>query len=555
MSPETRGLPVGLLLGLLALALLGEGVFRLLRRARLLRAADPAEAVGLRILCALASVPWLCLGSDLTGIPITRATLLGSAGLLALAGAGAGRLGKSAFGGTERHGRSANPGPRGAKRPAGSTPPPERTIAAAVTRARTLAVSLARAAWRAPAAALLTLAAASLVLFSLVQVGVFPPREYDALVGYDLVGKILAEEGRIRSSVFTNLDFNAQCVYPPFTATNQGFWYLFHPPIQRLWVPLLAAGFALCFGSWVRRRTASPTAASLAVFLSLLVPELAFHLTVGQTDLPSKAYTALGLFALADRLRGRGRLATAALWLLAASTARSENVLFAAALGAVGAAALRGRRLRALLVPLPSAAFFVLWNLFFVNGLIGYDPGEYFLRSIPLDPGRMLRVFGYAFAVILEPENFGELAWLIGLTVGLWAWGRYGRAARGTRARPADGGEPTGREWESTPAGSRGAAATPRLRGEDLAGTLLLLLAVSFLLYMPFFYLWNERLNPIWTMHFTFKRGFFRFIPGLLAAFVALPPVLALLRRCEEASPAGAEPMESWEARRSRRSR
>ena len=78
---------------------------------------------------------------------------------------------------------------------------------------------------------------------------------------------------------------------------------------------------------------------------------------------------------------------------------------------------------------------------------------------------------------------------------------------------------------------------------------------MSFLFYMPFFYLWNERLNPIWTMHFTFKRGFFRFIPGLLAAFVALPPVLALLRRCEEESPAGAGPVEGREAPRSRRHR
>jgi hypothetical protein len=34
-------------------------------------------------------------------------------------------------------------------------------------------------------------------------------------------------------------------------------------------------------------------------------------------------------------------------------------------------------------------------------------------------------------------------------------------------------------------------------------------------------------------MDHTFKRGFFRFVPGLVTALLVTPPVLALVRRCD----------------------
>lgn len=495
---------LGLALGLLCLAALGEAFRRLLSALRLIGGVSRAESLGLRLIGGPALVPWVCLAMDLTGVPITRASLL--AGALGLA---AGALA------WERRRAPALRGEAAGRRPA-------QTVRAGVGRE---AVAWMRRCLSAPAAPLLSLVAASLVLFSLAQVGLYPPREYDGLVGYDLVGKVLALEGKLRSSVFTEIRFNAQCVYPPFTSTNQGFWYLFHPAIPRLWVPWLAAGFALAMGGWLRRRTGSATAAALAVVLTLIVPELAFHLTVGQTDLPSMVYVTLGFFAFADRLSGRGRLAAVAFWMLLATTARNENVLFAAAPALIGTVALRGRRLRAAFVLLPAAGLFLFWNLLFVRGLIGYDPGEYFQREIPIDPGRMLAVLRYAAEIIAAPENYGELVWLIPLTLLAWAYGRFARGVKWEGAQ--------GRALGSA-SGSPPAAESAALR-EDLTGRLLLLLAIAFVCYLPFFYLWNERLNPLWTMHHTFKRGFFRFIPGLLAAFVAAPPVLAWLRRCDEA--------------------
>ena len=62
---------------------------------------------------------------------------------------------------------------------------------------------------------------------------------------------------------------------------------------------------------------------------------------------------------------------------------------------------------------------------------------------------------------------------------------------------------------------------------------LLVLLAAMFVFYLPYFYMWDPNYEPLWTMEHTFKRGFFRFIPGILAAFVALRPIANALRKCD----------------------
>ncbi len=463
--------PTGLLVGLLVLFLLGDGFWRLLRRCGAIAGCAPAwsaEALGLRVLLALAAVPWLCIVMDLTTIPITRLTLGLASSVIALVG----------FVADAR---------------------PRRAALSPKTRSESAAHATPLVAM------LLVLATASLVLFSLIHTSLYPPRTYDALVGYDVVGKIMAYEGRLRSSLFTRIVYNAQCVYAPFTATNQGFWYLFHAATPQLWVPLITAGFALVVGSRVRSMTGSPTASGLATLLMLTPPEVSFHLTIGQTDLPSMVYATLAILATVEFLKGRAGLALPALWALVATSVRSEGILFAMALALACLIIRRARRWRALAIVLPALAFFAFWNFIFVQGLIGYDPGRYFRRELTLDPGRAWEVVRRAAQIIADPIAFGEFVWVIPLGIALWLLGRWG-------AR---------RNWW----GAGGDA--------SVSGPLLALLALSLVCYLPFFYQWDPQLNPLWTMEHTFKRGFFRFVPALVIACVASPPALRLLRRCD----------------------
>lgn len=474
---------IGALVGLLLLALLGDAAFRFLRRARWIAPDSSIEALGLRALLALAAIPWIFVALDLTGIKITRLSLAVIAVALELA-AVAMTWGK--------------PAPSGARRTSGAGLEP-----------REQAPQDAASAWnelrRSPAALVLAIVALTLPIMSLIHVTIFPVRVYDSLVGYDAVGKILALEGHYRSTLFTKLVFNAQCVYAPFTASNQGFWYLYWPAAPQLWVAITALGFALCMWSRARRWTGSATAAGLAVFLAFTPPELAFHLSVGQTDLPSMVFVALAVFALAEALHSRGSLAPAALFALLATTVRSENALFALAMAACVLVARKSQWRQAIMIALPAAAFFVFWNLLFVRGLIGYDPGRHFRSTLEFDLGRLGEVLSQAANIIAERGSFGELIWMIALLPVLWVLAALGRR----------------RGWFAG------------LPDTSVARTGLLVLAVCFVFYLPFFYQWDPKLNPLWTMQHTLKRGYFRFVPGIVLAFVSAPPILALLRRCD----------------------
>jgi hypothetical protein len=260
----------------------------------------------------------------------------------------------------------------------------------------------------------------------------------------------------------------------------------------------------MCLWSVVRRWTDSPTAAALATFLVYTPSELNFHLCVGQTDLPSMVFTALAVFAWVDAMRGGPGLRTAGLFILMAATARTEAVLFAMALAIVSPFLLPTRRWRAVWLFLPALLFFLFWNLIYVKLLMGYDASQHFRSTFDLDVARLGEVLGNAFQIIFFHGAFNELPWLIPVTILLWLGGRF---------------------WPTKP--------SPIHLRPGFTGLLLLAMLVCFVFYMPYFYQWDPLLNPLDTMEHTFKRGFFRFIPMLLAAFVSAPLILRLLRKCD----------------------
>lgn len=499
------------LLGLITLALLGEGGFRWLRAAGWI-GPWAGQALGIRLLLSTASVPWVVVAFDLTGIPITRTSMGIAALVLAASGLAADRVLRGRDGNVRRdetHRGTRGGGSKTAGKPAADGGEVDSGAGDPSGRMRGLA-GILRSIPAAPAASVLITATAALLLFSAVQFAIVPERNYDALVGYDLVGKIMAQEGTYRSSVFTKISYNAQCVYPPYTAANNGFWYLYHQEGWKLWVPISVAGFLLVYFGLIRRWTGSRTAAALASFVLFLPTALLFQLTEAQTDMPSMLFIALAIMCTLDGLAAReafstGRFAWITLLLLFATTGRSENVLFGLGLALSVLMLGHGRRWRASLFVLAPAVFFAFWNLYYVRQLLGYDPAAHFLGRVFVDTGRMAEVLRLAGAIVADPGTFGEFVWVIVALPLLW----FAGSVPAVRARLG------------------------MLQQPDRTGLLLSVSAVLFLLYLPFFYMWDPELNPLWTMEHTFKRGFFRFIPGLLAAAVCSPPVLWVLRRCE----------------------
>lgn len=521
---ETFGSSFSPVWGLILLLLLGDGVARLFHRVGLIRFSGIAETAGMRILLGLAMIPFLCLAMDLTSVPITRVSL--SVVMLAVFGAGllVWRRGLARKGSRESAPTDGDATAEGAASPAPTAAPLAndsrrsssigKSGSPKVFHASSTASKGEKQLLRSPAALVLIFALVTIVVACAVQTNLYPSRSYDALVGWDVVGKVMAYEGKLRSSVFTNIQFNAQCAYAPFCATNQGYWYLFFPLAYQFWVPLITAGFCLVMWSRVRRWTGSPTAAGLGTFLVFLPPTLTYHLTVGQTDLPAMVYATLAIFSAAELLRGHGRVASVAFYALIGTVVRSEGVLFAFALSVVGLTFARKGRWGWIWITVVSVAFFAFWNLFVMRFLVGYDPGQYFRRTIDFDPARMAEVIQRAATILATPEFYGEFSALLLVVPVVWIVGVWG----------------TRRGW------------FPEDESSRLTTLLILIVAVSFVCYLPFFYQWDPDLNPLWTMEHTFKRGVFRFIPSLIVVVIASPPILSLLRRCEP-------PREGWSAR------
>jgi len=589
-----RWITGGLLLGLAVLAAFGEGAYRLFRRAGLLplgsagaspRHAEPPppqgegsgplpgreslrERAGWRVLLALAAVPFVMILLDRAQVPIRAWSLSAAAAAALAAGIAVERRG---WRGGDRSASRAEAAPSAPARPASGrgVARVRSALSAAAAYARTAPAAVVASARRAPAGFLLALGAASLVLFSLVQVMLLPERNYDALVGWDLVGKVLAYEGKLVSSVFSRIAYNAQAIYAPFAATSNGFWYVFHPAIPRLWVPLLAGAFLLLFHRRVQVWTGSRTAASLAAFVVFLPQAFLSQLTMAMTDLPSAVYVALGLFAAVDAARGRGGWGAPAVLFTIATASRAENALLGAAVAVAGWAVgrRRARGWRALWVLAAPAAFFLFWNVLYVQVLMGYSPAAHF-STLRADVARVAEILRRIAGIIAMPEAFGEFWLVLAAAPVLWlAWrlgpGRSGagrgaigapvsrpeaapRAAGGAerereRARERELERELERERERELEQELGRELEREL-GHELererareAGLVFLLTLAMLLSLVPYFYLWDPVLNPLWTMEHTFKRGFFRFIPGVLAAFLAVPWLARLLRRCETA--------------------
>jgi hypothetical protein len=334
---------------------------------------------------------------------------------------------------------------------------------------------------------------------SFVQMSLLVPRAYDALVGWDLVGKVLSYEGALRNSVFEKIVYNAQATYPPFAASMQGLFYLFTPHAPRLWVPIMLVAFMVVLGEEAWRIVGSSALAALLLLIVLTLPELSFHLTVAQTDFPNMVFVTIGFLWALRYPRDRRAVWLCALFIFFGTMTRSETVLVAAAVSLWMLARVRFRRWEPVVVTAASAAFFLFWNLIWVRGLIGYDPGDHFRSTIDLDLQRAWDVIRFAVIIVSHREPYGELLPILGAGFLLWVlW------AAGLRRRAGESVE--------------GMPATP--------GAILGLFALSLAFYLPFFYMWDPVLNPLWTMEHTFKRGFFRYVP-LAVLFVMVMVRLA----------------------------
>jgi hypothetical protein len=172
----------------------------------------------------------------------------------------------------------------------------------------------------------------------------FPPFEFDTIAGYDLMAKVLSNEGTFNNSLFYSngksiANTAHRMVYPPLVSASFGYAYMSGAVLSKIMSTMFhTSGLILLYG--LARQLKLTSLNAIVIILGvLLIPELTAHSSLSQTNMPQAMYIASGLIALLIWFKNREeqqRYFWLSLLLLSINTlCRPENIIFAFLAGVV----------------------------------------------------------------------------------------------------------------------------------------------------------------------------------------------------------------------------
>ena len=314
----------------------------------------------------------------------------------------------------------------------------------------------------------------------------------DSILGMDLVAKFAVREGQICSSLFTApmlaADTQNQMYYAPFTMLMQIVYRLLGWDFGQVWLPLLANAFFL----WLYAKLNDylhPLLSGLSVLILVTTPEFYGYTYLLQTDLINAAFFAIGAICLTEGVLqgGRAHWIDAGLFWGGAVWIRSETIIFCG--GITGAVfliqALRKKQfllLEGAFALSPAVLFFLIWHgLYF--GAVFPDPPENQIRLELTDFGALAGIFAEMNRYIFDLRFWEAIVPLFFiLVIGSGGWELYRRFGQ------KDENQAWG-DW-----------------GWPLLMLAMLYVAFGFIVYH----------FPAANVPYTFRRGFFKFLPLFL---------------------------------------
>lgn len=351
-----------------------------------------------------------------------------------------------------------------------------------------------------------------IALVILVRCCYLPNAAFDSLAGFDLLGKVIAAEGKFHVSLFEYSGITRRGSYPPFTALTLAWGYQcgLGTSMAMMVMPLL--GFGLWMYGFARRALGS-TASWLLLLLCLLSPDFYAYCHLPLSHLPVMMFAAptlLHAWAASELARdtspsdvrpssgertllARRHLAVAALFGVCLMWSRADAFPFVA--GVVVMIALHGRRLGwrgVLLYPVPALVVAVVWQLY-VQHVLEVSGADRFMSHLFFDRERVRILIRLGVRYLWLPTAIGFAGWF-------FAAGWMSAIASRVRPRMIPGSGP---------------------RVEPLA----LALCVSILLYWLVFYQTDPaRQDPLpGLMSSSYRRGVTAYVLPFWFVFLASP--------------------------------
>ena len=261
----------------------------------------------------------------------------------------------------------------------------------------------------------------------------WPTFEFDSIAGYDLMAKVLAEEGTFNNSLFMSngqsiFNTSHRVIYPPITAGSFAYAYMSGAALPKIMTSLFYSSLLIYFYAAMRRTGATHLNSAFTLLLMMLIPEMTSHAALSQTNIPQAAYTATGIISLyvwAKDKEGNAHFLWLSMILLAwNSIVRTENFIFNFVAGLlVLAYTLRNFNkkniIRLVIFGISLLLPFVLWTLYLkINGLKPDVPAPMAL-DISYDADKFKQWWGYLWGfkdypggVVLNQNFYGLTSYL-----------------------------------------------------------------------------------------------------------------------------------------------
>lgn len=200
----------------------------------------------------------------------------------------------------------------------------------------------------------------------------WPTFAYDNVAGYDLMGKVMATEGKVNNSLFEINDTPIlgsarRCIYPPLVSGSFAFAYLCNLPTSKLISTLFLIFFVISFYASLRL-FANKTNSIIITFFTVITPEMFAFSSLSTTNIPTAIYGALSIIYLYVWLNRRKQryLLIASLLMGFNIWTRSDAVVFnMAGFIVLLFDALKNRNWKELLIYSVIAFLpFIAWNLY-----------------------------------------------------------------------------------------------------------------------------------------------------------------------------------------------
>lgn len=251
------------------------------------------------------------------------------------------------------------------------------------------------------------------IVSSVAKALYWPPAAYDNISGYDLMGKVIASEGKFHNSLFeinnTPIQGSAKrLIYPPLVSGSFAFAYLHNLKTSKIITALFFIFFAFAFYALLRKETNKITSIS-GLFLTVITPEFYAFTSLSTTNIPFAIYTSIGLIYLYrwHLNKTKSNLLFAALFLGFSSFIRSEGIVFIL-LGMllIAIATFKSRNFKSvLLFTALSLPFFLAWDIYIS---FNFNVSQLVFKLYPYwDPEKLKIMFGIIVKLVLGTGQFG----------------------------------------------------------------------------------------------------------------------------------------------------